>query len=112
MPPARVCCLPMVGPCPAQALCPALPCRQALRSLGLGCPLGGEGRGDGAIVQAPASEQRGHSGLGAGSLPPETRGPEPPAATGSPSTFPVLASPALGRTLSDRVPRSKVAPFS
>ena len=112
VPPARVSCLPTVGPHPAQALRPALSCRQALRSLSLGCPLGGEGRGGAAIVQAPASEQRGHSGVGVGFPPPETQGPEPPATTGSPSTFPVLAPPALGRTLSDRVPHSKVAPVS
>ena len=49
----------------------------------------------------------GHNGVGVGLLPPET-----PATTGSPSTFPVLAPPALGRTLSDRVPHRKVAPVS
>ena len=58
-------------------------------------------------MQAPASERRGHNGVGVGLLPPET-----PATTGSPSTFPVLAPPALGRTLTDRVPHRKVAPVS
>ena len=56
--------------------------------------------------------QRGHGGVGVGSLPPETQGPKTPATTGSPSTFLALAPPALGRTLSDRVPHSKVPPVS